>query len=110
MFPAGPAGVGLALLRAACALQVAATMFPDSPPAWLAVIGAMAAAALTFGVLTRPIAIARLFVLAVDLLCHDRIFELAACVEALDLLALSLLGAGAYSFDAQLFGRRVIQF
>lgn len=109
MFPAGPAGVGLALLRVACAMQLAVAVSGQSP-AWLTVIGAIAAATLVLGVLTQGVALAGVVVLLFDVVCCDRAFGIATAAQGIDLLALALLGAGAYSIDARLFGRRVIQF
>lgn len=110
MFPAGRAGAGLVLLRAACALQLGFAVLSDASPSWLTIAGAIAAAALILGLLTQGVAIACVVVLAFEVLCCDRIFSVAATLQGIDLLALSLLGAGAYSIDARLFGRRVIEF
>lgn len=110
MFPAGHAGTGLALLRAACATQLAVPMLSGTAPTWQMVAGSIAAALLVLGVLTRAVAIGGLFLLAFEVLRYGSALGSAVAIQGLDLLALSLLGPGAYSIDARLFGRRVIQF
>jgi len=109
-FPAGPAGVGLLLIRVACATQLLATSLESALPIGLTLLGAIAAAALAFGVLTQAVAIACVLLLIVDVLCCGKTLGIMAAIQGLDMLALSLLGAGAYSLDAHLFGRRVIHF
>jgi hypothetical protein len=111
MFPAGAPGIALLLLR----LSVAAMLFID--PAgrvfWpastgFAVVSFVAAIAVTGGVLTPVLA----------LICGAlKIYALigsASGIAPLIVLALllsfavAMLGPGAYSLDAKMFGRRVV--
>lgn len=110
VFPAGATGLGLLLLRMACATQLVAATFSGSLPTWLKVTSAAIAAALALGVLTQAITVAGMFLLAFEVVCLAEIPGTTAAIHGLDMLALSLLGAGAYSIDARLFGRRVINF
>jgi len=110
MFPAGRAGAGLVLLRVACAAQLAVAMFPGQSPTWLLVVGAIAAALLILGVLTQSVAIGCLALLAWEMLFLGGTLGVVGGIQGLDVLALALLGPGAYSIDARLFGRRVIHF
>ncbi|MCE9666548.1 hypothetical protein LY474_01870 [Myxococcus stipitatus] len=108
MFPAGAAGIGLFLLR----LAVAWSFFLDPSAArpvhpWLAIPGL----GICLGFLT-PIS-----VLACCLLQFHAIHGMggqpggaALGVRLLSACALALLGPGAYSLDARLFGRRVVDF
>ena len=113
MFPAGRPGVGLLLLR----LAVASSLVLDDParalslpPVQALAIVAPIAAALCLGLLTPALSVAcGLFALV-----HLRT-GLPASIDLPTLLlsvfaaaSLALLGPGAYSIDARLFGRRVI--
>lgn len=110
VFPAGLAGIGLLVIRVACAVHLSVLVLPASPPTWLRLVGAIAAVALVLGLLTQVLAILGLFVFVLDALSGDKTWTIAMTMQCLDMLALSLLGAGAYSIDARLFGRRVIKF
>lgn len=109
MFPQGPPGIGLLLLRVsvAVALLVDGGLAGALPGgAWPAIV---LAAALCLGVLTPIVAticgVAGIAVLlGVD---GDGIAALAV-IAALAATALALLGPGAYSLDARLFGRRLL--
>jgi hypothetical protein len=110
VFPAGSAGAALLFMRLACAgLWLSALVFATALPLWLAVAGGLVACALVLGFLTR-IATA----LTIMAIVAARV-ELSGALGALTLLhlldagALLLLGAGAYSLDARLFGRREIR-
>ena len=102
--------MGLLLLRIACATQLVVAMPSDSLPTWLKVITAVMSAALAIGVLTQAVTLAGLFLLVLEVICLAKTPAIATAVQGLDMLALLLLGAGAYSIDARLFGRRVINF
>ncbi len=113
MFPAGRPGVGLLLLRLAVAsslvLDDPASALSLPPPQALAIVVPIAAA-LCLGLLTPALSVAcGLFALV-----HLRT-GLSPPVDLPMLLlsvlaatSLALLGPGAYSIDARLFGRRVI--
>ncbi|KRG71539.1 hypothetical protein [Pseudoxanthomonas dokdonensis] len=110
LFPEGGPGAGLILLR----LAVMACLLLQDPPVAGAYADAMdlatavLAALLLIGLLTRTTA-ATCCVLALRVMHGaDAGSVLPALALALSALALALLGPGAYSIDARLFGRRVL--
>lgn len=111
MFPAGAPGIALLLLR----LSVAAMLFIDpsgrvSWPAalWLAVVSLVAALAVAGGFLTPILALicGALKVYALIGTAHG-ITPLLVLALLLS-IAVAMLGPGAYSLDAKMFGRRVV--
>jgi hypothetical protein len=111
MFPAGLPGIALLLLR----LSVAIMLFIDPAgrvlwPAsiWLAVVSLVAAVAVTAGFLTPILALicGALKVYALIGTAHG-IAPLIVLALLLS-FAVAMLGPGAYSLDAILFGRRVV--
>ena len=114
-YPDGAAGIALVLLRLACAwiafLVIARVPFPQfSPDASIVVSAALALAlALALGFGTRIVA----FVLAAAAIATAFMTgsdsALTMIARACGCAALGLLGPGAYSIDANLFGRRVIR-
>ncbi len=110
-YPAGVAGCGLLLLRAAVAAGVLAGLLerpPASPLAWLAASLAMACCML--GVLTRlGCLLAGALVLRLALLPAGIDGRLHAAVLLGAAASLWLLGPGAYALDARLFGRKVLR-
>jgi len=111
MFPAGAPGIALLLLR----LSVAAMLFIDPAgrvfwPAslWLAVVSLVAAIAVAAGFLT-PILALICGALKVCALIGSAYGIAPLIVLALLLsFAVAMLGPGAYSLDAKMFGRRVV--
>ncbi|MFC4310815.1 hypothetical protein ACFPN2_17100 [Steroidobacter flavus] len=111
MFPAGPPGVALLLLR----LCLGALLFVDQTgriawpmPVWLAIGSVLAAAAVAVGILTPLFA---LVCGVLELAALAGMAELGAPWEVFNLIlaiAAALLGPGAYSIDAWMFGRRVV--
>ena len=110
--PSGPAGAALLLLRIAAALILSAACFyldacGFSP--WLTIVLALPAILLFLGFGTRVTAlICAILAILVGLKLggwHGALIGL----QALNFGAIALLGAGAYSIDARLFGRRVIK-
>ena len=111
MFPAGAPGIALLLLR----VSVAAMLFIDPAgrvswpaPIWLTVVSLVAAIALATGFLTPILALicGALKVYALIGTAHG-----IAPLLVLALLlafAVAMLGPGAYSLDAKMFGRRVV--
>jgi hypothetical protein len=111
MFPARGPGIALLLLRA----SVAAGFFLDGPvhAAGIftrsdAVLRALLAAALGLGVLTPLTALLGCVLAIVDVTRLGMMQTPVAVLTMVNAIALSLLGPGAYSLDARLFGRRVL--
>jgi uncharacterized membrane protein YphA (DoxX/SURF4 family) len=120
-FPPGWPGLGLLLLRAAVALSLAAqgiACLARGEGVWswgLGPLALAAGAALLIGILT-PVA-AALAALAGSMVALSRLPPAipnvlggtpAVILVALMAVAVALLGPGAYSLDARLFGRREI--
>jgi hypothetical protein len=111
MFPAGAPGIALLLLR----LSVAAMLFIDSTgrvlwPAelWLTSVSVVAAIAVTAGFLT-PILALTCGALKIYAFVGTAQSLVPLIVLALLLsFAVAMLGPGAYSLDAKMFGRRVV--
>ena len=112
-YPDGTAGIALVLLRFACAwiafLVFAQLPFPRFSPNASTVVSAAGALALALGCGTRMVAfvsaagaIATAFTTGSDI-------ALTMIARACGCVALGLLGPGAYSIDATVFGRRVVR-
>jgi putative oxidoreductase len=112
-YPDGAAGIALVLLRLACAwiafLVIARLPFPPFSPNGFIVVSTAFALALALGFGTRIVAfvpaaaaIAAAFMTGSDI-------ALTMIARACGCAALGLLGPGAYSIDANVFGRRVIR-
>jgi len=106
-FPRGSAGVGLLLLRAAVSLQLLLEGgCGGATPWWLALLKLVLVTALAAGVLT-PVAALLGGIFQLACLAHADWPQAALpMTSAMTAVALVLLGAGAYSVDARLFGRR----
>ena len=110
MFPEGLAGAGLLLMRISGALAIGATLFVLAPlPLWVDAGAAVLAGGLLSGLLMRLAAILGAALQVVVAFTIGEPFGWIAALMALDLVALSMTGPGAYSIDARLFGRRVIK-
>lgn len=111
-FPQGPPGVGLVLVRAAVAIplvqQAIVGLLNASPPAPLGLVAAGAALLLLVGLWTPVagvlVAVAELG-LAVSHAAEPWTFVHFGALGT----ALAMLGPGAWSVDARLFGRKHIQ-
>jgi len=111
MFPSGHAGVALLLLRLSVASLVVAMICLNSPPQWLSLCVAIVAVALLVGLFTRfAAALCAALVMLFFLKYHVRVIDVVIVLHAASALAVTLLGPGAYSVDAYLFGRRVFKF
>ena len=110
--PAGAAGVALLLLRlAAAAMIVGSSIYGIGNSLYvpLAIVLAILSVLIFFGLGTRVAAlIAAMIAMGAGLKFGDWSGAIIG-IEALNLIAIALLGAGAYSIDAHLFGRRVIK-
>lgn len=111
MFPTGGPGIGLLALR----LAVAASLYLDASghfatdPRPLPFAARLLVAALFVGGFLTPIVSVLCVALQLAILIAGATdIAPAAIVWPFDTLLLALLGPGAYSIDARLFGRRVI--
>ena len=113
MFPAGAPGIALLMLR----VSLAAAILDGGPDCLKPAVGPLICAALAvqslllcIGFITPVVsAIACLFEL-VSLLIAAHSDMRFTVLSSLNAAAIALLGPGAYSLDARLFGRRVIVF
>jgi uncharacterized membrane protein YphA (DoxX/SURF4 family) len=111
MFPQGGPGLALFLLRLSVVASLAAiaTHLPGLVLARFALAGiALASLCLAVGFVTPAMSAIAAVAAAVDIAAgpHGQGF-IVSLILLLDAAALGLLGPGAYSIDARLFGRRV---
>jgi hypothetical protein len=113
MIPAffgGSAGAALLLMRLATALMILFTLSKSfSPGFWLYLAAALLAAGLAAGFAVRLVAAVAALIIVGAAIRSGGTLGILLAVQALQSAALALLGAGAYSIDARLFGRRVIR-
>lgn len=108
-YPAGMAGIALLLFRCSMAMFLVTTASEILPlRSWLAVIVDILAIALVAGFSTRAIAALVAFASTVVLARGDCEMPLLLVAETVDAVALTLIGAGAFSVDARLYGRTTI--
>lgn len=110
-FPRGLSGAALLLLRVSTGLALnfgsdAAHVLPVSPHFLLLCV----AAALAVGIFTQPVAMLAALIIAATYAGSANVLPFSFGLHSLVAAALALMGAGAYSVDAILFGRRVIKF
>jgi hypothetical protein len=89
-------------------LGVAVARYLAGPPAWLAACLLVVATLLVAGVLTPVAATAFAIGAAAAGVETGGLLGSVVALHALIGIALAMLGAGAYSIDARVFGRRVI--
>ena len=109
IFPPGAPGLALLLLRTSVGVMLFAAMLNregPNPPSLLVATALLAAICLGLGLLTPYLAVAA-GALAVANLLASPTADLVQVAPIVDALVLALLGPGAYSLDARLFGRRV---
>jgi uncharacterized membrane protein YphA (DoxX/SURF4 family) len=105
-FPSRGPGWGLLVLRLAVAIALVTRVWlcPDLGATVLMALSAIAALLITFGLFT-PIASGSAALLSLAFIQFSREPYMSALMIAI-LVAIALLGAGAYSLDARLYGRR----
>lgn len=109
IFPGGPRGAALLLLRiSAASLMALGAATPGDPPAWSRAGMLVVAAALLAGICTRLAAGICAILAAAAFIRTGGTLSWLTGLQALNAAALAILGGGAYSIDARLFGRRVI--
>jgi hypothetical protein len=112
-YPDGAAGLALVLLRLACAwiafLVLARPPIPPFSPHAAIVVSAAFALALALGFGTRIAAFVLVAAAMAIVIVVGSDSALTMVARACACAALGLLGPGAYSIDANVFGRRVIR-
>jgi hypothetical protein len=111
MFPTGLPGVALLILRASVAFALILESYSHwgAVPVWVSAMALPVLAAITAGFLTPIAAVLGLLVHMLIWYNSDVCSIAGATVAILDVLALALLGPGAYSIDSYRFGRRVLR-
>ncbi|HEV8332004.1 MAG TPA: hypothetical protein VGQ22_11330 [Steroidobacteraceae bacterium] len=112
MFPRGAPGLALLLLR----LFVGAVLIFDAAAAAPALnevlVYALAACglALIVGCITPIVAVVSAIIVTMGLTADSTLLALHSFAPIVIAVALALLGPGAYSLDARIFGRRLLEF
>ncbi|WP_165184520.1 hypothetical protein [Caulobacter soli] len=110
MFPGGLIGVALLIGRLAAAAVLMFVLNDTARQAlWLALPLVVVAAGLVAGLLTRFAAAACVALVVFGAARADGALCVVLALNALQVVGIVLAGAGAYSLDARLFGRRVIR-
>ncbi len=112
-YPDGTTGIALVLLRLACAwiavLAIARLPFLHFSANASIIVAAAFGLALELGFGTRIVAFALAAAAIATAIMTGSEFALTMMARACACVALGLLGPGAYSIDANVFGRRIIR-
>jgi hypothetical protein len=110
IFPNGARGAALLLLRISAAALLAVGFNRLELSAWVVAGLFVVGAALLAGLCTRLAAVICTILATAAFFRIGGTLNWLIGLQALNAAALAILGAGAYSIDARLFGRRVIEF
>lgn len=110
MFPPGPPGLALLLLRASVSIALLADSYGHRQelPGWALAASILVSAALVLGCLTPLAAMSALAFHVLVWLAFGASSVAAAAIVCLDVIVLALLGPGAYSVDSRRYGPREV--
>jgi uncharacterized membrane protein len=111
MFPTGAAGIALVLLRVSVSALLVTNIVPSEDPVvhiWELTGLGLLGASLCLGVFTPVASILTCFIEIAALSDLKQIGITHLIVSILLAASLAMLGPGAYSVDARMFGRRLV--
>lgn len=109
VFPGGVTGAALLLLRAAVTISLIVLPCGGFPlQSWPAVACYLLALTISIGFCTRIASLLAVAMTVAMALAIDHAMSLALVNHALDAVVLAMIGPGAASVDARLFGRRTL--
>jgi hypothetical protein len=111
MFPTGAAGVALVLLRVSVALTLVTNVLPVGNPdvhAWAFAVLGLLGGALCLGVFTPASSVLSCVVEIASASDLKEVGITHLISSILITASLAMLGPGAYSVDARMFGRRLV--
>ena len=112
MFPRGAPGLALLLLRLFVSAELVSDALTVLSDLNLVLVGALVACALAIaaGFMTPIAAILAVLIETIGLGTYSAQVALHSLAPVVTGIALALLGPGAYSIDARVFGRRLMEF
>ena len=105
MFPAGLPGIALFVLRNCIAVSLAGCEFPAG---WEHSVFLISLSMLCVGLLTPVVCGLAAFAVSVQFAHSGKVPTTNTILIVLSTLSLAVLGPGAFSVDARLFGRRIL--